>query len=116
MEDMPRARIVVTGIRWVYRALLAVGAAAIALFAWYSFEATHYQAEYERAFDRLEAERSQPQPNHSDPAARGLESREARAGHEGPGSGTSPARHGANLDGLLGRLEIARVGLKVMVL
>jgi sortase A len=94
-------RIVLTGIRWVYRFLLCAGVVALALFAWHYFEATYYQEQYERAFEQLEAEG--PHPATRD---RGGESSTANR----------PEDEVSELSHLVGRLEIGRIDLDVMVL
>jgi sortase A len=88
---MTRTRIVLRRVRWIYHGLLCVGTICLGLFAWHFFESSYYQAEYERAFARLEAER----------------------GRDATGAGRE---NFATPDGLLGRLEIARLDLQVMVL
>jgi hypothetical protein len=50
-------RIVLRGVNALYYILLLAGTVGFALYAWHYFEATYYQAEYEEAFQRLEAER-----------------------------------------------------------
>ncbi len=102
---MIKAKITVRRIRWIYHALLCVGTAALALSAWHYFQATYYQAEYEEAFARLEAERSlEPMAPDAEPLA------------EERGNATSSVGQSAALKDLVGRLEIARIHLRVMVL
>lgn len=100
---MIKAKITVRRIRWIYYALLCVGTAALALSSWHYFQATYYQAEYEQAFARLEAERS------LGPTPRDAEAEERS--HV-----ASSEEQSAAIKDLVGRLEIARIHLRVMVL
>jgi sortase A len=80
------------------------GTVALALYAWHYFEATYYQAEYEEAFERLEAER---------PPSTAELNGETR---HPPADNGVPANEPRVLDDLVGRLEVARIHLQVMVL
>jgi sortase A len=105
---MRERRIILRGVHGLYYILLLAGTVALALYAWHYFEATYYQAEYEQAFDRLEAERVAPSSDE-------LNSETAHP----PADNGSPANETADsrvLDDLVGRLEIARIHLQVMVL
>lgn len=73
-------------LRWAARLLLATGLVCLALFVWYVFEASYFQRELSHAFD----EQRRALPSHALP-------------------------EGAVQD-LVGRLEIPRIGLDVMVL
>ena len=104
-------RIVLRGVHALYHVLLWVGTVAIGLYAWHYFEANYYQAEYEEAFNRLEAERvppSSPEWNR--------ETGRRRADKGAPANETNDTVDSRVLDELLGRLEIARIHLQVMVL
>jgi sortase A len=101
-------RIILRGVHGLYHILLWVGTGALALFAWHYFEATYYQAEYEKAFERLETER--PRPSSGE-----LNSETDRRPADKESQANEAADSGV-LDDLVGRLEIARINLQVMVL
>lgn len=105
---MRNGRIVLRGVYGLYYILLLAGTVAFALYAWHYFEATYYQVEYEEAFERLEAERVPPSSAELN----------SEMGHP-PADNRAPANETADsriLNDLVGRLEIARIHLQVMVL
>jgi sortase A len=83
-------------VRWGVTLLLVTGVACLALFVWFEFEARYFQASLHDTFDQQRQQLASGQaPDSSQPA-------------EPPPGLVAP--------GLVGRLEIPRVGVDVMVL
>jgi sortase A len=86
-------------LTWAQRALLVTAAVSLAYYAFVYYDAWSYQTRQNRALDQLAIVE-----HREDIAMRGASDRTA-----------SPASVAPAIDGLVGRIEIARIGLSVVV-
>jgi sortase A len=91
-------------LRWGVRLLAAIGGLCLALFFWYEWEATYFQTAYSHAFDEQRQRAAEIPPGHAVSHA----AADLTSPHHPPSAASS--------SGVVGRLEIPRIGVEVMVL